>query len=529
MRTRQMLLTTLALIALIMAGCVEVEGANDSNTTQGDSNTTQGDSNETQSFLTIHVAGMNLSETFSITIDEGTSSVEVNGNGDFLYPVAPASSSEIKIEMLKNPVRNFCYISKKDVLIEGNITVNVICGTPHSIDHTFGNYGSFAHIEEETWTHGNGVAVTDGGSILIAGTIAPWSSFPDMALWKIGEGGEKDALFAHEGIATEGVPTYEDNGKSVDIDSSGNIYVAGATHNENSLAGNTYLTVWKYKPNGLLDPTFGTDGGFVWKAIDSSRGMAINVEDDGSILVLGDGFLGEGFTILGMKLDKNGSIDTTFGSSGFIEAIPGATWEWSADFKEDGKFIVGTGSRIFQFTHNGVYDVSFGDRGVVELMSTLGNHEDGKADKIYTVKYAENGEIYAAGLSYKEKVEGENAPVHYPIIIKLQQSGSKDSGFGVDHGATHRNDPGKVTSLALDPEGSVYVNIKPTPKPEGGEDLINPECPHITGIIAFPSSGDLSQKRIYNISGDAIRFDNHGRLLVLNHPDKVLTVTRVNP
>jgi uncharacterized delta-60 repeat protein len=130
------------------------------------------------------------------------------------------------------------------------------------------------------------------------------------------QSGLLDSEFGTNGIVTTKVGGDNDQVTSVAIQTDGKIVVAGNVYKN---AGPKYsFVVVRYTTNGILDTTFGTNGIATKPLIcDSSEVSALAIQSDGKIVVVGNSAYGTA-NIFTVRYKMNGTLDSTFGTNGTI-------------------------------------------------------------------------------------------------------------------------------------------------------------------------------------------------------------------
>ena len=259
-----------------------------------------------------------------------------------------------------------------------------------SLDDTFDNAG-IAKIAGRPFTNDFATSVTlqADGKILVAGfsdTIVldvPPTEFtdnsvvnPDFALIRLNSDGSLDATFGVGGKAIIPVGAFLDNAYSMVLQADGKILVAGFSYAD---AGNTNsdYSLIRLNTNGSLDTTFGVGGKAiipVGSGIDTVTSMTLQA--DGKILVAGSSINAAGnsdFSLI--RLNTNGSLDTTFDSDGKVIIQVGSMNDaaTSMTLQADGKILVagyaghsinadgGTDYSLIRLNTDGSLDTSFGN------------------------------------------------------------------------------------------------------------------------------------------------------------------------
>jgi uncharacterized delta-60 repeat protein len=140
----------------------------------------------------------------------------------------------------------------------------------------------------------------------------------------------------------------------------------------------------RYNANGTLDTTFGLSGVTstdLGSLDEGAWGAALQV--DGKIIVVGRRFNGSTDDLVLIRYNSNGSIDTTFGSSGSVitPAGSGVGSGWSVDLQSDGRIVVtGSSSNVpnqdiitLRFNTNGTIDNTFGGQSPGTVTGTNGD------------------------------------------------------------------------------------------------------------------------------------------------------------
>jgi uncharacterized delta-60 repeat protein len=246
------------------------------------------------------------------------------------------------------------------------------------LDPGFGDSGIVTTPFRGNDDRARAIAIQRDGKIIVAGE-ADNGSRPEAAIARYHQDGELDLRFNGTGkISTNADgPTYISD---VAIQSDDKLILAGDTRN---LAGKTHTVLFRHGTTGALDPTFGVNGRVVTPIgsfFSSFRGLCFR--DDGKILAAGVFSNGTSDDIAVVRFNTDGSVDTSFGSSGIATNGQLSLVETTEDVavQPDGKVIVcgsiaqsGTNSDFFvaRFLEDGSVDTSFGS-GTGIVTTSLG-------------------------------------------------------------------------------------------------------------------------------------------------------------
>jgi uncharacterized delta-60 repeat protein len=255
-------------------------------------------------------------------------------------------------------------------------------------------------------------------------------------------------------------PTFSGDGKLTDwsgwayeiaIQPDGKIVAAGLnppfswgfpTPNHNFL-------VARYNSDGSPDGTFGGGTGRV--VIDSGSPdyvTGIAIQGDGKILLTGR------FSNLGqviVRLNANGSRDTTFGSNGVVRitnCAPGLP-----AIQPDGKIVV---SHFYvgvcRYNPDGSPDTSFGVGGFV---TTNISEQPYEYQYAFSMMLQPDGKIVLAGGIDQE----DSNPPRHTVLIRYNQNGSLDTSFGGTGIVRTRptDDFGLPRKVLLQPDGKIVA------------------------------------------------------------------------
>ena len=261
------------------------------------------------------------------------------------------------------------------------------------------------------------VAVLDDGKILVAGfaDMGPGRGGRNFMLARYNSDGSLDSTFGGGGVVVTPVAPGDNTDvvttNGLTIDSAGRIVVTGQA-NMGAGAGGFNAALARYLPSGVLDSSFDGDG-VVTIAVasadnfDTLVGAAINA--DGTIVAAAaaeaEAFL---FDLALLRYNADGSLDTSFGSSGkaTLNVGPGNTDDLPQDLvvQSTGKILVGGGVAatavgvdsdflVARFNANGSLDTSFGTGGIVRTSTAPGAADD----EIFEIALQSDAKLIASG------------------------------------------------------------------------------------------------------------------------------------
>ncbi|MCX7262695.1 MAG: hypothetical protein NTX67_08030 [Burkholderiales bacterium] len=308
--------------------------------------------------------------------------------------------------------------------------------------------------------YGYAMALQADGKILVVGTS--WNgSNNDFSLIRLNANGSLDTSFEGDGKAIIPLGTSSDEGRAIMLQADGKILVAGTSWN----GSNNDFSLIRLNANGSLDTSFDGDG----KAIipvgnGSDSASAMMLQADGKILVAGTSFNNVGTDFSLIRLNANGSLDTSFSGDG--KAIISVGEGWMDDvgsamtLQADGKILVAGSSRgnntdfsLIRLNANGSLDTSFDGDGIA-LIGAGASFGTGRA-----ISLQADGKILVAGSS---DLGGNKFS-----LIRLNANGSLDTSFvgSLDtslYGAGKVNIPvglkdSFASAIALQADGNILV------------------------------------------------------------------------
>jgi uncharacterized delta-60 repeat protein len=198
---------------------------------------------------------------------------------------------------------------------------------------------------------GQSLAIQADGRIVVAGYGPTPAGGTDIALVRYNSDGSLDSTFGTGGVVTTAVSagTAVDRAFGVALQSDGRIVVAGAVA---TTTGGGDMAVLRYNVDGTLDSTFGGDG-IVTIAIGPGllpdQATSLAIQADGRIVVAGstqfalNGSTGTDFAAV--RLNSDGSLDTTFGGIGSPVVNAGQSFSWTVQ-----RFIVDADADVLTYT-----------------------------------------------------------------------------------------------------------------------------------------------------------------------------------
>ena len=158
------------------------------------------------------------------------------------------------------------------------------------------------------------VVVQSDGKIIAVGEKCGIDGRCDLALARYNTNGTLDTTFSTDGKVVKDVNGSSNGGVAVAMQPDGKIVVAGYA----SRTGTTDFAIYRYNTNGTLDTTFSGDGvsvGFFGVGrTDFARELVL--QSDGKIIVVGWSANESGNDWAIVRLNANGTADTTFSGDG---------------------------------------------------------------------------------------------------------------------------------------------------------------------------------------------------------------------
>jgi uncharacterized delta-60 repeat protein len=394
--------------------------------------------------------------------DYNFATVRYNKNGSLDNSFGINGTVINEIPAGNNPVQSVAVQTDGKIIISGS-SVNGIntdftimrYNTDGSLDNTF----SISGIAETPVGISSNFALSsvlqnDGKIIEVGYTKNPnIGSDYDFAVCRFNEDGSPDNVFGDNGISVTREETYDEYGRSVALQSDGKIIVAG-----NSLLGTlSQFALARYNSNGVLDKNFGKDG-MVNTMIGNhydDKITSVAIRNDDMIVTAGYSNNDGSFDMALARYKPNGDLDNTFGTDGKVITSLGAEDDIinSIALQNDGKIIAAGYTSIedklniavLRYDPDGSVDVSFGRNGIVTTPA-------GSYDEAYSVAIQSDGRIVAAGSAKN----GDNTDF---VLVRYKSSGDPDSTFGVNGIVITPIGSGddQINSVAIQGDGKILV------------------------------------------------------------------------
>ena len=293
------------------------------------------------------------------------------------------------------------------------------------LDTTFDTDGKVTTQIGSSRSEALAIAVQPDGKFVASG-YSIGNGNTDFALARYNANGSLDSTFGG---------TFGGTGKvTTDIDNTDNVSLALAIQladNKLVAAGCSFnstdddFALVRYKTDGTLDDTFGTNGVVKTNFNNSTDCIdAVAVQTDGKIVAAGYVFNGSYFHFAIARYHSNGTLDDTFGTGGKVitEMTAFDDLARAIALQSDGKIIVAGEANadlaVARYNSDGSLDTSFdGDGKVVTSINLF--------DSAYDVVIQADGKIVAAG----ETGNGTNSDF---AVVRYETNGALDSLFDSD-------------------------------------------------------------------------------------------------
>lgn len=241
------------------------------------------------------------------------------------------------------------------------------------LDPSFGGAGTI-NLNIGYFDIAYGVKTLTDNKFYVCGATNLTSSSPSLFLLaKLNYDGTLDTGFGSNGYVTTSVVGSIGEAYDIDTQQDGKILLSGSS------TSNFYVV--RYLTNGTLDNTFATNG---IKSIDlggglSAKAEAIKIQNDGKILIAGSFNQSSVRKYTVVRLNTDGSLDSSFGTNGFVSVLVGTSPGNSCkdmQLQADGKIILAgnlknnEGIGLLRLNPNGTLDTSFGTNGITTTITS---------------------------------------------------------------------------------------------------------------------------------------------------------------
>jgi uncharacterized delta-60 repeat protein len=330
--------------------------------------------------------------------------------------------------------------------------------TNGSLDTTFDSDGKTANHLSTQNDRAFAIKIQTDGKIVVGGRAYISNTDNDFGLMRLLSNGSLDTTFGGgDGKVVTQMSTSFDNIQDIEIQTDGKIVAGGFASFTTSLHD---FAVARYNSDGSLDTTFAGDGKVTTRlGANNDEMLGIEIQSDGKILGIGATQQSTtDYDIAVVRYISNGSVDTTYGTSGTVETALGTGDDVAFDgvVLSNNKLVVSgfsksTGDSDFialKYNTNGTLDTTFSTDGIVQTPISSTQLDASRAIAIDIA-----GNIISAGQIEDSNSEKDLAMVRYDANGNLDTTFSGDgiqttSGTGSES-AGH--------SVAIQPDGKIIL------------------------------------------------------------------------
>jgi uncharacterized delta-60 repeat protein len=342
--------------------------------------------------------------------------------------------------------------------------------TDGSLDTSFDTDGKLL-IDFGRYENGKALAIQTDGKIVLAGTsVALGGLAANMHLLRLNTNGSLDTTFDSDGKVTTDIGP-NDDALSIALQNDGKIIIGGGS----DASGSLETTLIRYNSNGSLDTTFNSDGiATIDFAISNDAAYSVAIQSDGKIIAAGYADLGGQVVFALLRLNSNGSLDTTFDTDGKITTAFGSFYDsaYSVVIQSDGKIIASGNSNngsqtLFataRYNTNGALDTTFDTDG--KITTAFGSSDDGanavaiQSDgKIVAAGYSDSGSGYVFALA--RYIGSESALPDAPVINSIT-AGDRKLSLSFTAGASNGS---AISDYEYSLNGGAYISAGTTTSP----------------------------------------------------------------
>jgi uncharacterized delta-60 repeat protein len=298
-----------------------------------------------------------------------------------------------------------------------------------SLDTTFGVGGKVITNFSGNNDSASSGALQPDGKILVAGDVGFDPHNHDSALARYLSDGTLDSSFGTGGLVTIDFDAQHNAAVAMQLQPDGKIVTLNWIDTE------VFDTKWalvRYNPDGTLDGTFGSGGKVITNiGPDDDRPAALTLQSDGKILATGLTLQGANNQVALVRYETDGSLDATFGSGGIVMTAFAGQNAGGFDLRQlpSGQILVAGGGPgagapdfgdflLLRYDADGSLDTTFGTGGFV-LTDFRGSTDNGAGIAVDV-----SGRILVIGQAFSLTSGSGFA------IARYNPDGSLDASFG---------------------------------------------------------------------------------------------------
>lgn len=350
-----------------------------------------------------------------------------NGKGALAFNTSPSAAHAVAVDAEGRTVL------AGYVTVAGNEQFSVVRLLPSgAYDPAFGTGGRVNTDFNGGQDQANAVAIQPDGKIVAAGFTRNGPD-ADFALARYLPDGSSDVAFGTGGRVVTKIDFLADIIRDIVVQSSGRIIVCGTTAASQVFNAPSFFAVARYLPDGSLDPTFGGLGNVITDVgadEESDIARSVTLLPAGQIVVAGYSGVSFASKISVVRYRPNGLLDATFGSLGVAQTeIFANSGNFCTDLTalpDNSLLLSGMAENVdfkdiflLKMLENGTLDASFGQNGkVVRSLSP-------KDDNAYGLARRPDGRILVVGDTRKDGDFYTDA-----AVLQFNANGSVDAAFG---------------------------------------------------------------------------------------------------
>ncbi len=359
-------------------------------------------------------------------------------------------------------------------------------------DTTFSGDGKLVVPIGSFEDYGNSIAIQPDGKIVLAGYSYNIStSSDDFAAVRLNADGSLDTSFGNAGklVIPVGAGSATDIANSVVIQPDGKIVLAGYTNS----GGFGDFAIVRLQSNGSLDTSFDGDGKLIVSISSGVKAEAVQsvlVQPDGKLVLAGSSYNGTNDDIAVVRLNVDGSLDNSFDNDGKRIVTIGSNSSDRANSvvrQPDGKLVVAGSS------DNDFATARLNSDGSLDtsfgIGGTLGIPIGNSLDLAYSLALQQDGKLVLAGSS-------NNGLKDDFAVVRLNGDGTLDTSFSGN---------GKLT-LGVRMQSDIAYSV-----------VVQPDGKLVLGGTSYNEGFDSGDVAIVRLNSDGSldsKFDGDGKLVV---------------